>query len=147
MGLGRLIKEQAPDTRILQKASVKKPLADEMVSFSERAQAITQALSLVIPVLYLGCLLWWDFIPETTRIQTLTELQYWEGRISSNSSGEITSIGTQIADGGAEGRKAVKQIADEIPAERTPQNIAMWVAGITLAFALCIATANRIRGE
>ena len=65
---------------------------------------------------------------------------------------EATQIG-EPASSSAEVRQLVdhlseqaREVASEASMERTPRALAMWMAGLTLAFAISIALAQKVRG-
>lgn len=89
--------------------------------------------------------MWWDYVPEASQTQVLNELQRWEQGISSTCGGQVTSVGEEIGTRVAESSKSFSEISSEMPQERNPRSIAMWVAGLTNAFAISIAAANMVR--
>lgn len=109
---------------------------------SGQGQHVTEVLSLILPALYLGCAIWWDCLAQTP--PSIPELQQLA---------EATQIG-EPASSSAEVRQLVdhlseqaREVASEASMERTPRALAMWMAGLTLAFAISIALAQKVRGD
>ncbi|KAK8539697.1 hypothetical protein V6N13_072329 [Hibiscus sabdariffa] len=105
---------------------------------SGQGQHVTEVLSLILPALYLGCAIWWDCLAQTP--PSIPELQQLA---------EATQIG-EPASSSAEVRQLVdhlseqaREVASEASMERTPRALAMWMAGLTLAFAISIALAQK----
>lgn len=108
---------------------------------SGQGQHVTEVLSLILPALYLGCAIWWDCLAQTP--PSIPELQQLA---------EATQIG-EPASSSAEVRQLVdhlseqaREVASEASMERTPRALAMWMAGLTLAFAISIALAQKFGG-
>jgi hypothetical protein len=108
---------------------------------SGQGQHVTEVLSFILPALYLRCAIWWDCLAQ--RPPSIPELQQLA---------EATQIG-EPASSSAEVRQLVdhlseqaREVASEASMERTPRALAMWMAGLTLAFAISIALAQKVRG-
>jgi hypothetical protein len=87
----------------------------------------------ILPVLIIGCMLWWDYVPHDSREQPLhqyqQEYEQYMKVLQESSPVNISSFN-----------------ADDFP-ERTDKSMALWMAGLTLGFALMIATAGMISGS
>lgn len=92
-----------------------------------------QSIAHILPVLIIGCMLWWDYVPQDSREQLLhqyqQEYELYMKVLKESSPGSISSFN-----------------ADDFP-ERTNKSMALWMAGLTLCFALMIATAGMIKGD
>lgn len=76
------------------------------------------------PMLCIGCILWWDYVPENAQAQVLDELQRWEEHLKSSSGQEITGIDERMEKQIEEG--STPELQDQIPKERRPRKPSQW---------------------
>jgi len=108
---------------------------------SGQGQHVTEVLSLILPALYLGCAIWWDCLAQ--RPPSLSYSSWRRQRKSGNRQVLPQKSGRQLVDHLSE---QAREVASEASMERTPRALAMWMAGLTLAFAISIALAQKVRG-
>lgn len=139
IGLRGIIREKAPRPWV--KTREQQIYLGQQSTQAGYGQAlnITEILSKFLPALYIGCLLWWDYLPEIS--QTLLDLERLreiaEASIASELGDEI--LQTAMSSEQSEGRCKLLEAA---PEERSARATAIWIAGTVLAIAISVAAAK-----
>lgn len=145
-GLSKIIQDQAVRQDVLVRDVSPAVRQDVLVSpqgqgscLSGLELVIVDGLVTILPTLIYGSILFWDYLPDASQAPVIEELLQLEETVRGGMMGE--SIRALFEE---EERSSVcSKVCTEFPHERTPYDIAMWISGIALAFALSLAIAKK----
>lgn len=133
-GIVNIISESSPKRGVVRrKLEINQQTESEATGIivpREVHQYISNIISQIIPLLSIGLLIWWEYVPEESRAELFQRFYSYEQLMK--------EINTQLDPVSSEPPIPYSAAVDELP-ERTPESMAVWIAGVTLAFALMIA--------